>query len=87
LSGGYDVQLTDLGASFLVEVGSEKGEAAIAKAPDIFRKANENEVTQRKALEASAKNSFGPETCHFASAMRRISTGRVQDALWEKMAD
>ena len=87
LSGGYDLQLTDLGGSFLVEVGSEKGEAAMAKAPDLFRKATENEVTQRKALEVAAKTRFGPETCHFGSAMRRISTGRVQDALWEKMSD
>ena len=87
LSGGYDLQLTDLGGSFLVEVGSEKGEAAMAKAPDLFRKATEDAVTQRKALEAAAKTRFGPETCHFASAMRRISTGRVPDALWEKMAD
>ncbi len=87
LSGGYDLQLTDLGGSFLVEVGSEKGEAAMAKAPDLFRKATEDEVTERKALEAAAKTRFGPETCHFGSAMRRISTGRVPDALWEKMAD
>ena len=87
LSGGYDLQLTDLGGRFLVEVGSEKGEAAMAKAPDLFRKATEDEVTQRKALEAAAKTRFGPETCHFASAMRRISTGRVPDALWEKMSD
>jgi len=87
LSGGYDLQLTDLGGSFLVEVGSEKGEAAMTKAPELFRKATEDEVTERKALEAAAKTRFGPETCHFASAMRRISTGRVQDALWEKMSD
>jgi ferredoxin len=87
LSGGYDLQLTDLGGSFLVEVGSEKGEAAMAKVPDLFRKATEDEAAQRKALEAAAKARFGPETCHFASAMRRISTGRVPDALWEKMGD
>ncbi len=87
LSGGYDLQLTDLGGSFLVEVGSEKGEAAMAKAPDLFRQATEVEVSERKALEAEAKTRFGPETCHFGSAMRRISTGRVPEALWEKMGD
>jgi len=87
LTGGYDLQLTDLGGSYLVEVGSQEGEAAMAKAPDLFRQAGENAVTQRKALEAAAKAHFGPETCHFGSAMRRISTGRVPDALWEKMAD
>ena len=87
LSGGYDIQLTDLGENYLVEVGSEKGEAAVSEVPDLFRKATEEEVSQRKRLEVAARNHFGQETCHFASAMRRISTGRVQDALWDKMSD
>ena len=87
LSAGYDVQLTDLGESYLVEVGSEKGEAAISGASNLFRSATEEEVSQRQRMEVEAKNHFEEETCHFASAMRRISTGRVQDALWEKMSD
>ena len=87
LDEGYDLQLTDLGESFLVDVGSEKGKAAMAKAPGLFREATGDEVVQRVALELEAKTRFGPETCHFASAMRRISTNRVPDALWEKMAD
>ena len=87
LSDSYDVQLTDLGESYLVEVGSEKGETALSGVPNLFRPATEDEVSQRKRLEIEAKNHFEQETCHFASAMRRISTGRVQDALWEKMSD
>jgi ferredoxin len=87
LSDSYDVQLTDLGESYLAEVGSEKGETAVSGVPDLFRPATEDEVSQRKRLETEAKNHFEQETCHFASAMRRISTGRVQDALWEKMSD
>jgi len=87
LSDSYDVQLTDLGESYLVEIGSEKGEAAASEVHGLFRKATEDEVSQRKRLEAAARNHFGQETCHFASAMRRISTGRVQDALWDRMSD
>lgn len=87
LSNSYDVQLTDLGESYLVEVGSEKGEAAVAGVANLFRSATEEEVSQRKRIEVTAKNHFAEETCHFASAMRRISTGRVQDALWEKMSE
>jgi sulfhydrogenase subunit beta (sulfur reductase) len=87
LSGGYDLQLTDLGKNYLVEVGSEKGEAAVSEAADLFRKATEGELLQRTKLETAARNHFGQETCHFASAMRRISTGRVQDSLWDKMSD
>ena len=88
LSVGYDLQLTDLGGSFLVEVGSEKDNDGNVQGLRTFsRKATEHDIAQRKALEAAAKTRFGPETCHFGSAMRRISTGRVPDALWEKMAD
>ena len=87
LSDSYDAQLTDLGESYLVEVGSAKGEVAVSEAQSLFRKATEDEVSQRNRLEVAARNHFGEETCHFASAMRRISTGRVPDALWEKMGD
>lgn len=87
LSDSYDLQLTDLGECYLAEVGSKKGEASVSGIPSLFRPASEKEASQRKQLETEAKNHFQEESCHFASAMRRISTGRVQDALWEKMSD
>ncbi len=87
LNGGYDIQLTDLGGKYLAEVGSEKGEAAVSRAARLFRAPTEAEVSERKRLGTAARNRFGQETCHFASAMRRISTGHVQDSLWEKISD
>ena len=87
LSNSYDAQLTDLGKSYLVEVGSAKGQAAIGEGQELFRNATEAEMLQRSELEEKAKRCFGDETCHFASAMRRISTGRVNSTLWEKMSD
>jgi ferredoxin len=87
LKDGYDVQLTDLGARYLAEVASEKGEAAVLGAANLFRTAMEGEVSERKRLELAARNRFGEETCHFGAAMRRVSTGRVPDALWSKMSD
>lgn len=87
LSESYDVQLTDLSEKFLAEVGSEKGEAAVRAAPELFREATNADVSRRKQLETEARKHLGEETCHFASAMRRISTGRVVEALWEKMSE
>jgi sulfhydrogenase subunit beta (sulfur reductase) len=87
LDTGYDVQLTDLGEKYLAEIGSAKGENAVEDAVGLFDPASEDEVTRRKNLEAQARTSFGEETCHFASAMRRISTKRVDDALWDRMSD
>jgi ferredoxin len=87
LDEGYDIQLTDLGEDLLVEVGTPKGAAALSAAPQLFRAASDAELSKRKTLEMNARNSFGQETCHFASAMRRISTGRVEGSLWAKMSE
>lgn len=87
LEGGYDVQLTDLGGVVLAETGSVRGEALVHAADHLFRPAAEAELSRRRMLEAVACESFGESTCHFGSAMRRISTGRVSDALWSTMSD
>lgn len=85
LREGYDLQLTDLGGVFLAEVGSAKGRKALEAGQGLFRPATEAEQVRRLELEQQALRSFGPETCHFGSAMRRISTRRVADELWEAM--
>ena len=87
LASDYDVQLTDLGEKYLAEIGSAKGEKAIRAAGRLFETASDNEITRRKGLEAEARKHFGEETCHFGSAMRRISTRRVDDTLWDRMSD
>ena len=86
LREGFDVQLTDLGDRYLAEVGSEKGKALVSLAPQHFRSAEPRDMVSRHDLEEAAKRAFGEETCHFASAMRRVSTGRVAAALWEDVA-
>ena len=86
LADSFDVQLTDLGDRFLAEVGSEKGSRLLEPSADLFRPAAVNEVERRRELEEQAKRAFGPETCHFASAMRRVSTGRVSAELWDEIA-
>jgi sulfhydrogenase subunit beta (sulfur reductase) len=83
----YDIQLTDLGDSLLAEPGTQSGTELLAQARALFRPATEQEVAQRQSLEAKAKTLFGEQTAHFGSAMRRISTGRVEDALWDQISD
>lgn len=84
---GYDIQLTDLGARLLAEPGSERGRAMLEEASSLFEPAQDADLARRLSLEERARTSFGERTCHFASAMRRISTGRVADTLWEAMGD
>ena len=84
---GHDIQLTDLGDKYLAGIDTEKGEAAISNARDLFGPATQDDVIRRSGMEMEAQRRLGEETCHFASAMRRISTKRVDDALWEEMSD
>ncbi len=87
MSGGYDVQLTDVGEKLMAEMATEKGEVAISYAMNLFGPPTDHEIETRKNLEAEAKRHFGEQTCHFASAMRRLSTNRVDDKLWDEMGD
>ncbi len=87
LAQGHDLQLTDLGDEVLAEVGTPKGEALLAAAPQLFRRATMEAARRRADLEEAALRRLGEQTCHFASAMRRISTGRVAPELWEAFED
>lgn len=87
LKDGYDIQLIDLGPCLLAESGSEDGRALLDEAADMFRTATESELSQRTRLEEDARQRFGEATCHLASAMRRVSTGRVPEELWSRMSD
>jgi sulfhydrogenase subunit beta (sulfur reductase) len=86
LREGFDLQLTDLGDSLLAECGSPKGRVLLEAGGGLFRPAEGADKDRREELEALALRSFGEETCHFGSAMRRISTRRVEESLWKAMA-
>lgn len=86
LQRGHDVQLTDLGERFLAEAGSDKGRFLMDRGSMLFQPAVETDLAEQRRLELLARSSFGSQTCHFGAAMRRVSTGRVKDELWEEMS-
>jgi len=87
LRTGFDLQITALNGRMFVEVGSDKGRALLDGSSSLFRPATQQESAERHEIEATARRCFGPETCHFGSAMRRISTRRVPQELWDAMSD
>lgn len=87
LRDDFDLQLTPVGDRMFVEVGSDKGQALLDGHESLFRRARADEVAGREALEAASRRQFGPVTCHFGSAMRRVSTGRVTPELWDALGD
>ncbi len=86
LSSGFDLQLVRMDGGYYVDVGTEKGRALLDLAADLFRSASDAERSRRTRIERDAREGFGRETCHFGSAMRRISTQRVAEELWEAMS-
>lgn len=86
LESGYDVQLTDLGEELLVEAGTAKGAALLDEDAQLFRPASPQALEKRLQLEHDVLALFGENTCHFGSAMRRLSTRRVPDELWEELS-
>jgi sulfhydrogenase subunit beta (sulfur reductase) len=86
LREGFDLQLWDLGESVLAEVGGEKGLRLLQATGDLHRAPTAGEMERRDELQEEALRGFGEVTCHFASAMRRISTRRVEESLWSAMA-
>jgi sulfhydrogenase subunit beta (sulfur reductase) len=84
---GADLQLTDLGESLLAQPFTAKGQALLKQARSRFDPASAADLEQQRRLEDNAKDSFGEVTCHFASAMRKVSQRKVKDELWAILGD
>jgi len=87
LKSGYDLQLTALGEGYLVEAGSAKGAALVEDNSNLFSPADEKDLEEKRRLAKQAENSFGEPKSYFAAALRKISFGKTDDALWEKMGE
>jgi formate hydrogenlyase subunit 6/NADH:ubiquinone oxidoreductase subunit I len=87
LKEGYDIQLVSLGDYYLVEVGSAKGEALVKEHADLFTPADAKDAKQKEKLMKQAEISFGEDKAYVAAATRKISFGKTEDALWEKLGD
>lgn len=82
LDSGFDLQLTDFGDRFLVDIGSQKG-------IDILNQTNHTRATkadeeQRQELMQSCDEKMVP-TAYLAKAIIQITNNRVKDELWEKL--
>jgi ferredoxin len=86
LREGADVQLTPLPGQFLAEALTPRGVDLLERDRELFADASPAAVSDRERLEREALGRFGDETCHFGSAMRRISARRVSDDLWDEVS-
>ena len=86
LAKGYDVQLTDLGARYLAETGSPKGEEFVRKHHRYFAAARDEDMKKRRRLEVGAEKTFLEPVSFFAKAMRKLDQGKVGPGFWNKVA-
>jgi len=85
LDSGFDVQLTDLGDRFLVEIGTEKGGEACAPGAYMLGKAQPKDFAERRQIELQADSLFETQA-YIAKAINFISSDEVPDEVWEEIA-
>lgn len=85
LESGFDIQLTDLGELFLLEVGSPKGETAVEKGKRFLEPAPDGAIRRRNELREAALHKFAI-TSHMATGIRKVTSRKVAESLWEEMA-
>ncbi|MDZ7373423.1 MAG: 4Fe-4S dicluster domain-containing protein [candidate division KSB1 bacterium] len=84
LKSGFDVQLTDLGDRYLVEVGTEKGLAVLAQGGLEATEATEADLKQRAERMRQCDAQF-VTTAYMAKGIIQLTQGRVKPELWEEM--
>ncbi|MGQ9561178.1 MAG: 4Fe-4S dicluster domain-containing protein [Candidatus Oleimicrobiaceae bacterium] len=84
LETGFDLQLTDFGDRYLVDVGSAKGIAILTKAKKALQDVTRQDLELRKELMAKCDSQMVP-TAYVAKAIIQITNNRVREGLWDEM--
>ena len=83
LEDGFDLQLTDFGDTFLVEIGSKKG-LDIANKLKNTKNATKDDLEKRKQLMEECDSQMIP-TAYVAKAVIQITNNRIREELWDTM--
>jgi sulfhydrogenase subunit beta (sulfur reductase) len=86
LLSGFDLQLTDLGDKLLVEVGSERGQAAILRRPELLRTASEADCSE-KVRQLSAVDRCFNRRSYVSNGIKRISLAKPTEEFWQSCAE
>lgn len=85
LKSGFDLQLTDLGERFLVETGSEAGQALVRDFPHIFTQPAQTDTEDLYETRLASQSRF-EKRVNLEHVRRKIQAGAVSDAFWETVA-
>lgn len=86
LTHGYDLQLTDLGDRFFVEIGRPKGEDLVKKWAYFFSPATpqDSEEQYETVLESESKFNY---ILDFDTTVNRLLNEEVDEKIWEELGD
>ncbi len=82
----FDLQFTDLGDRFLVEVGTHRGEAAIRLGGNLFFPATEKEEQRKREL-VDGVDSLFTRRSYMSRGIKMLSLDRIPAETWEKWAE
>ncbi|MBI5198989.1 MAG: 4Fe-4S dicluster domain-containing protein [Nitrospirae bacterium] len=86
LEKGFDVQLTDLGDRFFVQVGSPKGHSAVMRFSFLFRKPYKADYEDQYEVFLSSK-ATSQKRISLEGARQLILSGKVKDDFWRMISD
>ncbi|MDI6786201.1 MAG: 4Fe-4S dicluster domain-containing protein [bacterium] len=84
---GFDLQFTDLGDKYFVEVGSVKGEELIKIAELFFSKIIEKDEERRFEVVLKSKSCFSHLYVDLQDAALKLKNNLVSENLWQELAD
>jgi ferredoxin len=90
LAEGFDWQLTELAAGWLVEIGSRRGERLAERCADLLGDAPEGAVAEKEARVRATVERFQASATHRVPTMaatRMVSAGRLDEAFWKGVGD
>jgi ferredoxin len=85
LESGFDIQFTDLGDRYFVQIGSYKGEKIVGDYRHLFEDARKQDYDDQYEIVLSAQTKF-EKRINLEEARQKIITGKVNDSFWERVA-
>lgn len=83
---GFDLQLTDIGNKYVIEIGSEKGEEFVNSYKKFFDEASKDDVECSKAAKRDAEEAVSLRL-DFEKAIKRFCEDKVPRQMYERIAE
>lgn len=84
---GFDLQLTDLGDCYLVEIGTDRGRDLVTASQSLFTEAKSEDIKRREELPGIVETRFKQPKTYFSAGIRKISAELVPEQLWQELGE